>query len=72
MDIGDIGGEGLSEGGFEDEKPQKPKALPDDLPRSLDDRRNVATHYPAETEMYDAWQGTSSYNSACVTATNTT
>jgi len=56
MDIGDHGGD-TSPGGFEDEKPMKPKALPDDLPRSLDDRRNVPTHYTAETEMYDAWQG---------------
>jgi hypothetical protein len=33
-----------------------PKKLPDDLPKSLDDRRS----FPAiqqETEMYDAWQG---------------
>lgn len=33
-----------------------PKTLPDDLPKSLDDRRS----FPAiqqETEMYDAWQG---------------
>lgn len=30
--------------------------LPDDLPRSLDDRRSVPVFQP-ETEMYDAWQG---------------
>lgn len=57
MDIGDNGGGDSSPGGFEDEKPQRPKQLPDDLPRSLDDRRNVPTHFAAETEMYDAWQG---------------
>lgn len=36
--------------------PPKPRALPDDLPRSLDDRRNVPM-IGEETEMYDAWQG---------------
>ena len=34
----------------------KPRTLPDDLPKSLDDRRSVPT-FRAETEMYDAWQG---------------
>lgn len=34
----------------------KPRTLPDDLPKSLDDRRSVPT-FPAETEMYDGWQG---------------
>lgn len=29
--------------------------LPDDLPKSLDDRRSVPVFQ--ETEMYDAWQG---------------
>jgi hypothetical protein len=29
--------------------------LPDDLPKSLDDRRSVPVFH--ETEMYDAWQG---------------
>ncbi|KAJ5648499.1 hypothetical protein N7490_004871 [Penicillium lividum] len=33
-----------------------PKQLPDDLPKSLDDRRSVPV-YQQETEMYDAWQG---------------
>ena len=60
MDIGDHGGD-LS-GGFGDEdeqqqQPKRPRALPDDLPKSLDDRKNVSSHYTAETEMYDAWQG---------------
>ena len=36
---------------------KKPRTLPDDLPKSLDDRKNVPSHYTAETEMYDAWQG---------------
>ena len=30
--------------------------LPDDLPKSLDDRRSVPG-FQQETEMYDAWQG---------------
>lgn len=34
------------------------RQLPDDLPKSLDDRRNVHS-YGGETEIYDAWQGTS-------------
>lgn len=36
--------------------PEKPRQLPDDLPKSLDDRRTVPS-YGEETEMYDAWQG---------------
>ena len=54
MDIGDNGGD--LGGGFGEEK-KRPRALPDDLPKSLDDRKNVSSHYTAETEMYDAWQG---------------
>lgn len=34
-----------------------PRALPDDIPKSLDDRRTVP-RCGEETEMYDAWQGT--------------
>jgi hypothetical protein len=52
MDIGDNGG------GFEDERKQQLRALPDDLPKSLDDRKNISSHFTPETEMYDAWQGT--------------
>jgi hypothetical protein len=55
MDIGDHhGGPG---GGFGDEEKKKPRELPDDLPKSLNDRRSVPTDLPMETEMYDAWQG---------------
>lgn len=36
--------------------PQSARTLPDDLPKSLDDRRSF-TSYGGETEMYDAWQG---------------
>lgn len=35
---------------------KKPRILPDDLPKSLDDRRTVP-EYAGETEMYDGWQG---------------
>jgi hypothetical protein len=38
--------------------PETIRQLPDDLPKSLDDRRNVHS-YGGETEIYDAWQGTS-------------
>ena len=34
----------------------KPRELPADLPRSLDDRKNFRS-YNEETEYYDAWQG---------------
>lgn len=34
----------------------KPKALPSDLPTSLDDRR-MPREPVTETEMYDGWQG---------------
>jgi hypothetical protein len=61
MDIGDNGGD---IGGFGEEERQRPHALPDDLPKSLDDRKSVSTHYTAETEMYDAWQGGSTSRSA--------
>lgn len=36
--------------------PQSARKLPDDLPKSLDDRRTFPS-YGGETEMYDAWQG---------------
>ena len=38
------------------ESPIRPRPLPSDLPRSLDDRQPIWT-YGGETEMYDAWQG---------------
>ncbi|PBP25127.1 DIL domain-containing protein [Diplocarpon rosae] len=59
MDIGDNGGD-LS-GGFGDEAPKQPRTLPEDLPKSLDDRKNVSSHYAPETEMYDPWQGQSQF-----------
>jgi hypothetical protein len=36
--------------------PDPQQELPDDLPKSLDDRRSVPV-FQQETEMYDAWQG---------------
>ena len=50
------GEDGLEET-YED-VPQSPRKLPDDLPKSLDDRRSFHS-YGGETEMYDAWQGSS-------------
>lgn len=52
MDFGDPDG-----GGFGDEQPKKPRELPADLPKSLDDRRHVPTEMVRETEFYDGWQG---------------
>ncbi|GAB1216091.1 hypothetical protein ATERTT37_005296 [Aspergillus terreus] len=46
---------------------QPPKALPDDLPKSLDDRRSMPV-IPQETEMYDAWQGQSQFLTTPVAA----
>jgi hypothetical protein len=57
----DIGGRRTGDiSGFEEEEEERklPRELPDDLPRSLNDRRSVPVHYAPETEMYDAWQGT--------------
>ncbi|KAM0561696.1 hypothetical protein ACHAPJ_002865 [Fusarium lateritium] len=55
MDLGDsLGPDGQPE--------DKPRTLPADLPRSLDDRRHVPTeHLVTETEMYDGWQGQSQF-----------
>ena len=48
----------LDDGASGDEEVKRPRPLPADLPRSLDDRQPIR-HYGAETEMYDAWQGQS-------------
>ena len=50
------------ENGFEEDN-HRPRPLPDDLPKSLDDRQPVR-HYGGETEMYDAWQGSNIYLSS--------
>ncbi|KAK8130191.1 hypothetical protein PG999_002571 [Apiospora kogelbergensis] len=54
MDIGDA-----DSGGFGDE-PQKARALPPDLPKSLNDRI-IPKEPVAETEYYDGWQGQSQF-----------
>ncbi|PSR83246.1 DIL and ankyrin domain-containing protein [Coniella lustricola] len=54
-DLGSVGGE------------QKPKALPADLPTSLDDRR-MPREPVLETEMYDGWQGQSQFLTSPVVA----
>ncbi|KAJ4412931.1 hypothetical protein N0V82_008648 [Gnomoniopsis sp. IMI 355080] len=46
---------------------KKPKALPADLPTSLDDRRMVREPI-AETEMYDGWQGQSQFLTSPIVA----
>lgn len=56
MDLGASSG-GVGEGGSGE---QKPRALPADLPKSLDDRRRPTELVP-ETEMYDGWQGQSQF-----------
>lgn len=38
------------------EEVERPRELPPDLPRSLDDRKNFRS-YNEETEYWDAWQG---------------
>ena len=44
------------------EAPQSPRKLPDDLPRSLDDRRNPV--FGEETEIWDGWKGVTALTSA--------
>lgn len=58
MDLGSsaAGGFGGLESPGADGK-DKQRELPDDLPKSLDDRRRVRTDYVPETELYDGWQG---------------
>ncbi|KAM5351889.1 hypothetical protein ACJ41O_004612 [Fusarium nematophilum] len=48
--------------GHDGQPENKPRALPADLPTSLNDRRHVPTeHLMPETEMYDGWQGQSQF-----------
>ena len=49
------------ENGFEDEEPPKPRTLPADLPKSLDDRQPVR-NFASETEYYDGWQGKKAFH----------
>ncbi|KAI9772190.1 MAG: hypothetical protein M1839_002508 [Geoglossum umbratile] len=68
MDIGDPqpGEENGFEERFGEERPRL-RQLPDDLPKSLDDRRTANT-FSAETEIYDAWQGQSQFLTSPVPA----
>lgn len=53
----DLGASNDGDGG-EQHHQQQPRALPPDLPQSLDDDRHRPTEsYVPETEMYDGWQG---------------
>ena len=52
--------DGGSPGGFNpggDGSKRKSRALPDDLPKSLDDRKHVSAELVPETELYDGWKG---------------
>ncbi|KAI0556142.1 hypothetical protein F4679DRAFT_569721 [Xylaria curta] len=51
----------IPDGGVKRLRPQKPRALPVDLPKSLDDRKVAPTEFVSETEMYDGWQGKSQF-----------
>ncbi|EME42706.1 hypothetical protein DOTSEDRAFT_175966 [Dothistroma septosporum NZE10] len=53
----------IEEHSEEDDEIVKPRDLPADLPRTLDDRKNFSG-YKEETEYYDAWQGQSQFLSA--------
>ncbi len=44
---------------------EKPRELPADLPRTLDDRQNFRS-YNEETEYYDVWQGMNIYVRLCL------
>ncbi|KAI9674161.1 MAG: hypothetical protein M1817_001979 [Caeruleum heppii] len=54
----DLGDPRSSEDNAVEEPRPRPRQLPDDLPKSLNDRR-TAPAFAAETEFYDAWQGQS-------------
>jgi hypothetical protein len=43
-----------------EQSPTKQRKLPDDLPTSLNDRRTVPD-FGGETEVYDAWAGTTTF-----------
>ncbi|KAJ1337980.1 DIL domain-containing protein [Microdochium nivale] len=70
MDYSDIdsGGFGAEEDGGFTAQEQKPPVLPDDLPKSLNDRRRVLTDLVPETELYDGWQGQSQFLTSPITA----
>ncbi|CAK7209169.1 hypothetical protein SBRCBS47491_000346 [Sporothrix bragantina] len=55
-----FGSGGFASSGDEAGDTKKPRALPLDLPKSLDDRRRPTDLVP-ETELYDGWQGQSQF-----------
>ncbi|KAF2720978.1 hypothetical protein K431DRAFT_285240 [Polychaeton citri CBS 116435] len=50
-------------------RPETPRELPPDLPKSLDDRQHFSSYPQQETEYYDAWQGSSQFLTAPSIAT---
>ncbi|KAI5363898.1 Putative Dilute domain, ankyrin repeat-containing domain superfamily [Septoria linicola] len=48
----------------EQQQVRRPRELPADLPRSLDDRQSYSYGPPQEMEYYDAWQGQSQFLTA--------
>ena len=56
MDLGDSHTEEENDEEVYEDAPSRPRQLPADLPKSLDDRQPVRS-FGGETEMYDAWQG---------------
>ncbi|KAI1179627.1 hypothetical protein F4777DRAFT_586034 [Nemania sp. FL0916] len=58
----------IPDGGVKRLRPKKPRTLPADLPKSLNDRRVVPTDLIPETEMYDGWQGQSQFLTSPVPA----
>ncbi|KAJ5674073.1 Dilute [Penicillium macrosclerotiorum] len=58
--------EGDTDPNYSPASSEKQQELPDDLPKSLDDRRSVPVFQ--ETEMYDAWQGQSQFLTTPVAA----
>ncbi len=56
MDLSDPYTEDGNEDEVYEDAPTRPRQLPADLPKSLDDRHPVRS-FGGETEMYDAWQG---------------
>ncbi|CAK7236080.1 hypothetical protein SEUCBS140593_009498 [Sporothrix eucalyptigena] len=60
VDSDAFGTGGFASSGDEAGDTKKPRALPLDLPKSLDDRRQPTDLVP-ETELYDGWQGQSQF-----------
>ena len=61
MDLGNSDGGGFAGDDQQHLEAEKSRELPPDLPKSLDDRRRQPLELPPETELYDGWQGKSTY-----------